>query len=101
MSRNATETSSHRGKLCYPLLLSLCSLTALTQCDTGIFHSQASKIIFFNNGPAHQLGVHFGALFGLVGVKVVGLSIAIWFDRWRSDKNARQEIRKEKMENEE
>jgi hypothetical protein len=45
--------------------------------------------------------VHFGALFGLVGVKVVGLSIAIWFDRWRSDKNARQEIRKEKMENEE
>lgn len=61
-----------------------------------------STFIFFNTGPAHHLGVHFGALFGLVGVNVVGLSIAIWFDGWRSDKNAWQEIRKEKMkENEE
>ncbi len=65
---------------------------------SSLFSFQASKIIFFNTGPAHQLGVHFGALFGLVAVNVVGLTLSVWFERWREDRSERKKLKEESDE---
>ncbi|KAI5449661.1 hypothetical protein NCC49_004122 [Naganishia albida] len=57
-------------------------------------HTEASKIIMFNTAPGHALGVHFGALCGVVGVNIIGLSLAVWFERWRDERMAKRERRK-------
>ena len=81
----------HRGKLLsFPLIA----------CFTLNYPCQASKIIMFNTAPGHALGVHFGALCGVIGVNVIGLSLAVWFERWRDERSARKE-RKKKEEDEE
>ncbi|KAJ9093876.1 hypothetical protein QFC21_006249 [Naganishia friedmannii] len=60
----------------------------------------ASKIIMFNTAPGHALGVHFGALCGVIGVNIVGLSLGVWFERWRDGYMARRERRKERASSE-
>jgi len=63
-------------------------------------HVMASKIIFFNTAPAHRLGLHFGALFGAIGVHLICLPTAVWFERWRDERSAKKEQEKKKQENE-
>jgi hypothetical protein len=64
--------------------------------------SKASKIIMFNTAPGHALGVHFGALCGVVGVNIIGLSLAVWFERWRDERSEKKERKKaEEKEREE
>lgn len=54
----------------------------------------------FNTAPGHALGVHFGAIAGLVGVDIIGLSLAVWFERWRDERMEKKE-KKEKKKAEE
>lgn len=63
-------------------------------------HVEASKILFFNVAPASFLGVHFGALFGCIGVNLIGLVFAVWFERWREERSAKKEKEKKKEEEE-
>lgn len=58
----------------------------------------ASKIIFFNTAPARKLGLHFGALFGAIGVHLICLPTAVWFERWRDERSARKEREEKKQE---
>ncbi|KAJ9114044.1 hypothetical protein QFC22_005864 [Naganishia vaughanmartiniae] len=58
--------------------------------------SSASKIIMFNTAPGHALGVHFGALCGVIGVNIIGLPLGVWFERWRDGYMERREQRKER-----
>jgi hypothetical protein len=56
----------------------------------------------YNTAPGHALGVHFGALAGLVGVDIIGLSLAVWFERWRDERMEKKEKKKaEEKEREE
>lgn len=50
----------------------------------------------FNTAPGHELGVHFGALCGVIGVNIIGLSLGVWFERWRDGYMARRESRKQR-----
>lgn len=52
----------------------------------------------FNTAPGHALGVHFGALCGMIGVNVIGLSLAVWFERWRGERSERKERKKKEEE---
>jgi GTPase SAR1 family protein len=61
-------------------------------------HVEASKIIFFNTSPSSYLGVHFGALFGVIGVNWIFLALAVWLERKRDDKAAKQEQEKKQDE---
>jgi hypothetical protein len=63
-------------------------------------HVMASKIIFFNVAPASHLGVHFGALFATIGVHLICLPLAVWFERWKAEKDAKKEKEKKKEEDE-
>jgi hypothetical protein len=49
----------------------------------------------FNTAPGHALGTHFGALSGMIGVNVIGLSLGVWFERWRDERSERKQKKKE------
>lgn len=63
-------------------------------------HVAASKIIFFNVAPASRLGKHFGALFGAIGVHLICLPTAIWFERWKEEKDAKKQAKEKREEKE-
>jgi hypothetical protein len=54
----------------------------------------------FNTAPGHALGVHFGALCGVIGVNIVGLSLGVWFERWRDGYMARRQEKKQRASEE-
>lgn len=59
------------------------------------------KIIAYGTNLQHRLGKHFGIIFGLIGVELIGLPLAIFFERWSTDKTARkQQAEKEKEKDE-
>lgn len=55
----------------------------------------------FNTAPGHALGVHFGALCGMIGVNVIALSLGVWFERWRYERSERKQKKKETKKEEE
>nr|XP_031862594.1 uncharacterized protein CI109_002092 [Kwoniella shandongensis]KAA5529666.1 hypothetical protein CI109_002092 [Kwoniella shandongensis] len=68
---------------------------------TPFYHNvEGYKIIAFGSNLQHRLGLHFGALAGLIGVELIGLPLAIVFERWSMDKSQRKEAQ-EKREKEE
>lgn len=83
--------------LCVPSGLSD-QVNQLTQA--ALVPQEASKIIFFNTGPAHQLGVHYGSLAALAAINIGFLILAIWFQRWRGDKAERKKLEQQSKERE-
>ncbi|WVQ95470.1 hypothetical protein IAU59_002567 [Kwoniella sp. CBS 9459] len=51
---------------------------------------EAYKIIAFGTDLQHRLGLHFGILFAVVGVELICLPLALFFERWSSDKSAKK-----------
>lgn len=68
----------------------------------GIFlnNVEAFKIIAFGANYDHVLAKHFGILFGVVGVCLIGLTLAIFFERWRSDRDGRRQAAEKEQEEE-
>ena len=47
---------------------------------------QAYKIIAFGTDTLSQLGYHFGILFALIGVEIIGFTLSQIFERWKLDR---------------
>lgn len=57
---------------------------------------EAYKIIVFGTNFRHVVAKHFGIILGVVGVEVIGLTLAILFERWKQDRDGkRAQIEKE------
>ncbi|OCF36034.1 hypothetical protein I316_02530 [Kwoniella heveanensis BCC8398] len=52
---------------------------------------QAYKIIAFGTDLQHRLGLHFGIIFAVIGVELIFLPLALFFERWSSDRSARKQ----------
>ncbi|KAK8850591.1 hypothetical protein IAR55_004510 [Kwoniella newhampshirensis] len=68
---------------------------------TPFYHNvEAYKIIAFGTDLQHRLGLHFGALFALIGVELIGLPLAIAFERWTMDRDQKKQMMAKKEEEE-
>ncbi|ORY31253.1 hypothetical protein BCR39DRAFT_527132 [Naematelia encephala] len=59
----------------------------------------AYKIIAFGTDLTHRIGLHFGIIFGVIGVELIGFPAAVIYERWKTDKAKIQQL-KQKAENE-
>jgi hypothetical protein len=42
------------------------------------------------------LGLHYGVLFAVIGVELIGLPLAIFFERWKNDKSGMEQAEKKR-----
>ncbi|WVF67907.1 hypothetical protein IAT40_002669 [Kwoniella sp. CBS 6097] len=56
-----------------------------------VHNVEAYKIIAFGTDLQHRIGLHFGILFAVIGVELICLPLALFFERWSSDRSARKE----------
>ena len=72
--------------------------SSLTPADLFFFHFQAYKIIAFGTDLTHRIGYHFGIIFALIGVEVIGFPLSVFFERWKLDRGKMRAKAKEEEE---
>ncbi|OCF78731.1 hypothetical protein I204_00675 [Kwoniella mangroviensis CBS 8886] len=63
-----------------------------------VHNVEAYKIIAYGTDLQHRLGLHFGIIFAVIGVELICFPLALFFERWKSDRDQRKQVEQKKKE---